>query len=134
MAARLTLLGLHPIFLKLPQADLVLDRDRKQRFLARQQGIEVRSYSAVVGVTHVLAHLGVRVCDEIADDLFGRRQPYIARWSTYKARTWSAVIPFVSAFFTLSRVMAPTTRFGKRDLSVTNRFRTAICRGLSMFS
>ena len=57
-------------------------------------------------------------------------RPHGAFWQQ-EARTWSAVIPFASAFFTLSRVMAPTTRFGKRDFRLTNKFRTAVCSGLS---
>jgi len=40
--------------------------------------------------------------------------------------TWSAVMPFTRAFRTLSRVIAPTTRFGKRHFMDTNRFRTAV--------
>ena len=40
--------------------------------------------------------------------------------------TWSAVMPFRRAFRTLSRVIAPTTRFGKRHFMDTNRFRTAV--------
>ncbi len=40
--------------------------------------------------------------------------------------TWSAVMPFTRAFRTLSRVIAPTTRFGKRHFTDTNRFRTAV--------
>jgi len=45
--------------------------------------------------------------------------------------TWSADIPLMSAFLTLSRVMEPTTRFGKRYFKVTKRFNTAVCSGLS---
>lgn len=47
-------------------------------------------------------------------------------------RTWSAVMPFMSAFLTLSRVIEPTTRFGKRYFKDTNRFKTAVCKGLSV--
>lgn len=69
---------------------------------------------------------------QITDDL-----PGIPKFSVFRGdegsigRTWSAVIPFASAFFTLSRVIAPTTRFGNRDFKVTNKFNTAVCNGLS---
>lgn len=41
-------------------------------------------------------------------------------------------MPFVRAFFTLSRVIDPTTRLGKRYFRETKRFRTAVCKGLSV--
>ena len=46
--------------------------------------------------------------------------------------TWSAEIPFMRAFFTLSLVIEPTTRLGKRYFKETNKFRTAVCSALSM--
>lgn len=49
-------------------------------------------------------------------------------------RTWSAVMPFIKAFLTLSLVIMPTIRFGKRYLSDTKRFKTAVCKGLSGIS
>ncbi len=68
--------------------------------------------------------------DQITDDLDGRRKLSLAR-ATSTVRTCSAVIPFASAFLTLSRVICPTTRLGNRDFKVTNRLSTAICNGLS---
>jgi hypothetical protein len=41
------------------------------------------------------------------------------------------LIPFASALFTLSLVILPTTKFGKRYFRVTKRFKTAVWRGLS---
>ena len=72
MAARLTLLGLHPIFLKLPQADLILYSHWEQWFLVREQPRQHRGRThepLEFSETYVLAHLGVRVRDEVADDL-----------------------------------------------------------------
>lgn len=47
------------------------------------------------------------------------------------ALTWSAVMPLLNAFRTLSRVNIPTTKLGNRYFMVTNRFSTAVCNGLS---
>ena len=40
-------------------------------------------------------------------------------------------MPLFSAFLTLSRVIVPTTRLGKRAFKVVNKLSTDICRGLS---
>ena len=87
----------------------------------------------------------MRIGSEVADDLTTERLEY-ALVATAKdgvraepkhiaqtlgqeevlGPTWSAVMPFRRAFRTLSRVIAPTTRFGKRHFTETNRFRTAV--------
>jgi hypothetical protein len=46
-------------------------------------------------------------------------------------RTWSAVMPFMSALLTLSLVIMPTTKFGKRYFNDTKRLSTAVWSGLS---
>lgn len=48
--------------------------------------------------------------------------------------TWSAVMPFMSALLTLSLVIMPTTKLGKRYFNDTKRLSTAVWSGLSRAS
>lgn len=81
--------------------------------------------------TDILPHLWMCMSDEIAQDLsvdvifFGLFSEEVVK------RTCSAVIPFTSAFFTLSRVREPMIMLGNRALKEMKRLSTAICKGLS---
>lgn len=69
--------------------------------------------------------------DKVADYLRNEVLRYGIERNGKQVITWSAVIPFAKAFRTLSRVIEPTTRFGKRYFNDTNKFKTAVCNGLS---
>jgi hypothetical protein len=97
-------------------------------------------------VAYIFAHLWMRRGSEVANNLMAERLLVFpsgrgqvigpSKRGTPLQRTlgqeriigltWSAVMPFTRAFRTLSRVIAPTTRFGKRHFMDTNRFRTAV--------
>ena len=107
----------------------------------RTWGKSLATPTSSLYVTYIFAHLWVRIGSEVADNLMAERllvspsgRDQVIGPSKRKGTrtrkilglTWSAVMPFKRAFRTLSRVIAPTTKFGKRHFMVTNKFRTAV--------
>jgi len=89
------------------------------------------SSKSLCDATYISSHLGVGMGDKVADYLRNEVLRYGIERNRKRLITWSAVIPFAKAFRTLSRVIEPTTRFAKRYFNETNKFKTAVCNGLS---
>lgn len=131
----LTFCFLDSVLFHLPESNLILHRYWQQWVLHAYYPIS-RQYENDRESVYLSTHLRVCVGLQVANNLeYPTRRNHLKPYLyPLKSRlTCSAEMPFTSARFTLSRVICPTTRFGKRERRETNRFRTDVWSGLSMF-